>query len=319
MGLRFRKSIKIAPGIKLNLSKSGIGVSAGVRGVHIGANSRGTYSSVGIPGTGISSMSYQSSGGGKSSSKTSVAVSLKPGMFASTSSRAVQTKTGSGLFWIGLLDFVLLAAQWPVGIVAIALTFAWHQYYLKNQPSFQAKKHLRDAQTAYKAGEYQKAAEEFEVAYAFFSNDKAIALLAASSYSQLKQYDKSVRFSEEYLAIHPEDIEMQKMLARWCNETGEKDKALGILQSLDVEQTKDSNSLLLMAEILSDKGLDDAAIEVLKRAPLAKHVLTPDLVEVIYALGVLYEKTGDKKHARSSFERVYAYDASFKDVAERVK
>lgn len=32
MGMRFRKSFKIAPGVKLNLSKRGIGVSAGVKG-----------------------------------------------------------------------------------------------------------------------------------------------------------------------------------------------------------------------------------------------------------------------------------------------
>ena len=60
MALRFRKSFKIAPGIRLNVSKSGLGMSAGVRGARVGINSRGTYTSVGIPGTGISSMSYGS-------------------------------------------------------------------------------------------------------------------------------------------------------------------------------------------------------------------------------------------------------------------
>lgn len=312
MGLRFRKSIKLGP-VKLNLSKSGIGLSAGIRGAHVGVNSRGTYSSVGIPGTGIYAMSYGSSG------KSSAAVNVKPGTFVGIPSRSVQTKTGSGLLWIGLLDLVLLSFQWVVGLLAIALTFAWYFIHLKKQPSFQAKKQLSSAQAAYKAGDYQKAAEGFETAYTFFSGDKAIALLAASSYSQMKQYDKSAHFVEEYLAVYPEDVEMQKALARWCNELDDKDKALKILQSLDVEQTKDSGTLLLMADILSGKGLDDAAIEVLKRAPLTKRTLTPDLVEVIYALGLLYDKTGDAKHARSSFERVYAYDAAFKDVAERVK
>lgn len=35
MGMRFRKSFKIAPGVKLNLSKRGIGVSAGVKGARV--------------------------------------------------------------------------------------------------------------------------------------------------------------------------------------------------------------------------------------------------------------------------------------------
>lgn len=61
MAFRFRRSFKIAPGIKLNVGSKGVGVSAGIRGARIGINRRGTYTSVGIPGTGISSLSYNKS------------------------------------------------------------------------------------------------------------------------------------------------------------------------------------------------------------------------------------------------------------------
>ena len=54
MGFRFRKSIKLMPGVKLNISKSGLGVSAGVRGARVSVGPRGTHTSVGIPGTGLS-------------------------------------------------------------------------------------------------------------------------------------------------------------------------------------------------------------------------------------------------------------------------
>lgn len=55
MGLKFRKSIKIAPGIRMNISKSGIGFSAGVKGARISVNSKGRVTkTVSIPGTGIS-------------------------------------------------------------------------------------------------------------------------------------------------------------------------------------------------------------------------------------------------------------------------
>jgi Protein of unknown function (DUF4236) len=40
MGTFFRKSFKVGP-LKLNLSKSGLGVSAGMKGAHIGLNARG--------------------------------------------------------------------------------------------------------------------------------------------------------------------------------------------------------------------------------------------------------------------------------------
>lgn len=54
MGWRFRKSIKIAPGIKINLGKKGISsVSFGGRGAHINVGKRGTNLTTGIPGTGL--------------------------------------------------------------------------------------------------------------------------------------------------------------------------------------------------------------------------------------------------------------------------
>ena len=51
MSLFFRKSKKIAPGVRLNLSKRGAGLSAGVRGARVSANTKGeTYISGGRAG-----------------------------------------------------------------------------------------------------------------------------------------------------------------------------------------------------------------------------------------------------------------------------
>src|SRR5438034_710431 len=50
MGWSFRKSFKIAPGIRLNLSKRGAGLSGGVKGLRIGFGPRGTQVSAGRGG-----------------------------------------------------------------------------------------------------------------------------------------------------------------------------------------------------------------------------------------------------------------------------
>ena len=54
MGFRFRRSLKIAPGIHLNLSKSGPSVSLGPRGAKYTIGPRGDRATVGIPCTGLS-------------------------------------------------------------------------------------------------------------------------------------------------------------------------------------------------------------------------------------------------------------------------
>src|ERR1700692_2623614 len=53
MSLRFRRSIRIASGVHVNLGLHGAGLSVGPRGLHVGVNRRGMYTSAGIPGTGI--------------------------------------------------------------------------------------------------------------------------------------------------------------------------------------------------------------------------------------------------------------------------
>lgn len=68
MGLRFRKSFKIAPGVRLNLNKKSVGVSIGGKGARYSISSSGRRTaSVSVPGTGIS---YSKTKTGKKGTKS---------------------------------------------------------------------------------------------------------------------------------------------------------------------------------------------------------------------------------------------------------
>ena len=55
MGFRFRKSVKIAPGVKVNFGKKSVGMSIGNRYAGVSVNSRtGARARVSAPGTGLS-------------------------------------------------------------------------------------------------------------------------------------------------------------------------------------------------------------------------------------------------------------------------
>ncbi|RYE07399.1 MAG: DUF4236 domain-containing protein [Hyphomicrobiales bacterium] len=62
MAIRFRKSIKIAPGVKLNLGKKGGSVRLGPKNAGITVGTKKTTTSASIPGTGLG-VSSQSRGG----------------------------------------------------------------------------------------------------------------------------------------------------------------------------------------------------------------------------------------------------------------
>ncbi|MHC0038023.1 DUF4236 domain-containing protein [Pseudoneobacillus sp. C159] len=55
MGLRFRKSFKVAPGIRMSVGKSGVGMSFGGKGLRYSVHTSGRRTATaGIPGTGLS-------------------------------------------------------------------------------------------------------------------------------------------------------------------------------------------------------------------------------------------------------------------------
>jgi len=54
MAFRFRRRIPILPGVRVNVSKRGLSLSAGVRGASVTAGQHGLHGNVGAPGTGLS-------------------------------------------------------------------------------------------------------------------------------------------------------------------------------------------------------------------------------------------------------------------------
>ncbi len=121
MGFRFRKSLSILPGVRLNIGKKGLGISAGVKGARVGVGSKGAYTSVGIPGTGISSVNYV--GKGKKQSQDAV-TSQKP--------------KGSALLGFLFLAAIVVAFIQPV--VGLLLIFGLLLFgYIRNRKAKQIK------------------------------------------------------------------------------------------------------------------------------------------------------------------------------------
>lgn len=79
MGFRFRKSFKIAPGVRVNVGKKSVGISAGVKGARVSVNSSGRKTTtVGLPGTGLSYSKTEKIGGSKTSIRSSSSNNAQP-------------------------------------------------------------------------------------------------------------------------------------------------------------------------------------------------------------------------------------------------
>lgn len=113
MGLRFRKSIKIAPGLKINLNKDSVSATVGKRGAHYTINSKGKRTaSVGIPGTGLSYTSTSGGSSGKAKTSRSSANAQTSNHTPSDDDKKWYQKTGWIIFWLICFFPVGLFLMW---------------------------------------------------------------------------------------------------------------------------------------------------------------------------------------------------------------
>lgn len=129
MGFRFRRSIKIAPGIRLNFNKKSTSITMGTRGAHHTINSSGTETtSVGLPGSGLSYTTRTSSKSSKFRKNVSeITLSEK------LENKCSVYKNLSTYFIFATIVFTLMSFIWlwciPLAIGALVIYFIWLYVY----------------------------------------------------------------------------------------------------------------------------------------------------------------------------------------------
>ena len=79
MGTRFRKSVKVAPGVRATIGKKGASLYVGTKGARYTVNTSGRKTTtVGVPGTGVSYVHTSSASKRKGASGSGGVVTLSP-------------------------------------------------------------------------------------------------------------------------------------------------------------------------------------------------------------------------------------------------
>jgi hypothetical protein len=99
MGFRFRRSVKILPGIRLNFGSRGISTSIGVRGAHVTFGRTGTRTTVGLPGTGLSYTHLD-----RPHRSVSTPMTAQP----NSDAEIPQGSARRGFLWIGIIVVILV-------------------------------------------------------------------------------------------------------------------------------------------------------------------------------------------------------------------
>lgn len=133
MGLYWRKSTKLFPGVRVNWSKNGPSLSVGPKGAKVNIGKRGTYVSGGIPGTGL--YYRQKVGGGKKRNAPQAGAYSSPQPQPTDLAQSVKWSTIIG--W-GLILGLLLTGNLLTSAIVGAVWLGIHFY----------KKHKQNAQNA---------------------------------------------------------------------------------------------------------------------------------------------------------------------------
>lgn len=348
MGLRFRKSIKLGGGVRLNLNKKSAGLSVGGKGFRYSANTSGRRTTaVGIPGSGLS-YSRTSSGRSRGTSRSgTTSAPTRPQPVAAGGPAALPKP---GLFAPG------------------------------------TEKRFYEGVQAYLKEAFPKALKAFEEASAKDSRNVSDDLFAGLVAMKLEQPARAIPYFEQvvasdvelpdqlmqkYLPAHQVELQLSinitprlsapvpinslgaaLILAELYQEADQREQAIGVLQQLSDELADEPALKLSLCELLYEDGDDEGVIETAagvtndsdielaclhwKGKALARQGLSsaaletftaclkrttgrdPELLkEIRYDRATLYETTGQASRARADWEKLYAADPTFRDVAQR--
>jgi tetratricopeptide (TPR) repeat protein len=343
MSFRFFRRIRLAPGLTLNLSKTGASLSAGPRGAQFTVGTRGTRATVGLPGTGL----YYT-----------VANPLGK-LRAATQKPAAARVSGPERPTLGFFQRLTAPAHEKSFVDGLAA--------LHDQQEEQALQHLERAareqaslaDAAWLAGVLRLQREELELAEAHLQH----ALRMATHLGQrLGHYglrlDVTLPVTAEVNAqLQPNVYSTRLALIEIYQLQGRSDQAMAAIDDLLATQPHDPVALASYGELALDTpdpsrwrrllewsaalendspvhtvvmlyrglallklGMDHAAESVftlaLRRTKDRSEAL---LNEIRYQRALVYERTGKRAQAQREFERLYAADPTFEDVAHRIR
>jgi len=339
MGFRFFRRIKIAPGVTLNLSKSGGSLSFGRQGVRFTVGPRGRRGTVGIPGTG---MFYTTACSG-SKRRTRLPRKapepaippkdqLKLGFF-----KRLLTPEDEKAFIDGCRELVLGQEEQALQHLESAVHLADGAFLagflaLKTRRFEKAAKYLQTAAdqkarlnryfSKYGISATMSLPITEEVSAHVGPDIRGILLALTEVYQGHGRWAAAIDCLQRLRRLNPDDIVVKLSLAEILLESRPKDFAKRIVklaEGVTNESELHAALILYKARALRELGLPDAARDTTTDALRRKKDRSRELLHALcYERALAYEALGQESRARGEFEKLYAQAPDYEDVADRL-
>lgn len=347
MSLRFRRSMKLMPGVRLNFSKSSVGMSFGVPGARYSINSKGRRTlSTGIPGTGIYNVETISSGRKNSSSNPVRGVNqsqlqsysppsrMQPGLFARKAERdfyeylldifkhdeadsadeaiakatKLQNEHPKLKYSLELLKFLYCVKG---SSVDDSVGYEWGKELWNNRQKAFNDKYVRK----YFQGITPQVPITFGISTSSIYNDQTLGHILVELLQQMNKVDEALAVLSEMVpnqltAISLADLEIQQKNYDGALETTE-----------DIENEDDATGMLLVLRGIAfrEQGMHDASLECFKRA-IAKRSRSEGLLHrAHFERAETYVQMGKKSMAIKDLEKILVDDLDYPEVKSKLE
>ena len=319
MAWRFRRTVKIAPGIRLNLNKRGPSIRVGPKGVGATVGPRSARVSAGIPGTGFYAYKQVGYAGGRRSTSVAQVDPSGPPIPRGERFPGGWAALSAVLTFFAIVAGAASSAGFAVFSLLTAAGCAFAMYRRMRSPAYRCATLLRQAgkATGDEVGRLLGLARR--------ADPSSIVAIQASAYYLLTYRDdpkSAIAEFEAALKLQPTNPESTTGLAAAHQASGDHAAAISLLEpwlsSIDPDTAAGQRVLGLLSESLLDEGDPMRALEVVKRAPLRRRNLDPWLMYCLVMRGRCSLAIGRKSDARRDFDRLYAIDPEFPDLRELI-
>lgn len=347
MAFRFWRRFKIAPGVTLNISKSSPSISFGPRGARLTLSPKGQRATLGIPGTGLF---YTKKFSKKESRQNRHATASVPGARSARSRPSQSTNAdffrqlfASGdeaNFVNGCRELAMGNHQQALQILKNALHLADGAFVagflaLKANQLEEAERYLKiAANNQDKLGAlFSKYGIELtvdllitdEISAFLHPEISSILLGLVEIYQKQSRPHEAIESLERLLQIEPKEVLALLSLSELLWETRPENDTEICRRIINLSDGIENNSpihaglLLYRAKAFRKLGMHHAALTTLSSAIRKKRERSDELLQALrYERALTYEETGQLKKARIEFEKLYAEEPNYMDVASRL-
>ena len=343
MSIRFRKSMKLLPGVRLNFSKETVGLSFGVPGARYTINSKGRRTvSTGIPGTGLYNVDTLNSGTRSSRGRSSATTNSQesdtwqappaPGLFARKPERELNEflldiynsdhadDASSVIEKANALKAKYVDLKYPLDLISFLHgttdekwqdeATQWGASLWENREIAFSNKYVRKYFKGIKPGVTISTGITTQLHY----NVQTLGFIWSEILQSQKKYEEAMAVlmlipPDQMVAISLADIEIS---------IGDFDGAIETTEDIEVFDDATAMMMVLRGVAFREKTMHEAAVECFKRALKQKMMPEALVHRALFERGVTYVLMGKKAMGIKDLEKILVDNPDYPEVEKKL-